>query len=160
MVTKMARLLGVEGGRIYKNTGYFNPGVHNGVDVFTRPRSQVYVPVNWGITITSSYNPTRQWGQVQGWATICDRRYGFVAAHFDPIDKPATGQYRAGEFLGLVAGRVPFTPHIHWALNPNEIPPMGTVNPHSVWRHCVGLSQRRANEMLMEAPEDIVGCSL
>ena len=131
----MARVLGVEGGRLL-NLGRFNPPVHRGHDVFAPAGSNVFVPRRTRMTVeNSTFHPNFFKGQISGTLTMCGERFFFVAAHFG--NTPETGEYEAGELLGTVAGGVSFTPHIHWAFAKDHIPPPGTVDPVKIWRECI-----------------------
>lgn len=131
----MARVLGVEGGRLL-NVGRFNPPVHRGHDVFAPPGNGVFVPQRTRMTVrNSSFDPNFFKGQISGTLTMCGERFGFVAAHFG--NRPAIRAYEAGEQLGTVAGGVKFTPHIHWGFARDHVPPPGEVDPVKIWRECV-----------------------
>jgi hypothetical protein len=131
----MARVLGVEGGRLL-NVGRFNPPVHRGHDIFAPAGSSVFVPQSTTMTvINSTFDPNFFKGQISGRLTMCGEQFFFVAAHFG--NRPVPRVYGAGEQLGTVAGPVQFTPHIHWGFNRDRPPPPGTVDPVAIWRECV-----------------------
>ena len=90
----MARVLGVEGGRLL-NLGRFNPPVHRGHDVFAPPGNGVFVPQRTRMTVrNSSFDPNFFKGQISGTLTMCGEEFGFVAAHFG--NRPAIRAYEAG----------------------------------------------------------------
>jgi hypothetical protein len=135
------RFFGVAGGHIsrpggpgtYKPNG---PNPHKGIDVWAPPMSSVYVPLNADVLhiIRTDYNAR---GQAFGWIDFCGIRYGIAMAHF--AVEPVHGTYLPGAYIGRVAGRVPWTPHIHFALARTFIPPQegrDNVDPLKVWREC------------------------
>lgn len=130
----MKRILGVETPGLW-DKGRFNPPVHRGLDVPSKPGSPVVVPYRSRLEIVeTSFNSALK-GQARGWIRICGDRYGFVAAHL--AREPEAGIYREGEQYGTVAGRVEFTPHVHIALAKDHMPPPGDVDPLEVWKACL-----------------------
>lgn len=138
----MSRFLGVEDGHVSKpgGPGQYKPHApepHKGLDVWAPPGSPVYVPLNadWMHVVRADYDAR---GQAFGWISFCHKRYGFAAAHFN--DVPRLGRYEPGDLIGHVAGRVLWTPHVHWAMAEGFVPPdkdRDNVNPYLVWKGCV-----------------------
>lgn len=141
----MARLWGVDGGRVLDQLGRFHPPGHRGLDVFARPGNSVVVPHNCTLQIVNTIFDPNLKGHAFGWIVMDGKRYGFVAAHM--MDRPATGHFAAGVQYGRVAKDIIYkgtrrTPHIHFGLNTDEIPPPGNVDPYEAWLKAVGMSTR------------------
>lgn len=127
-------ILGVSGGHLGEK-GRFNPPIHRGVDVFASPGSAVHA---WAPTeVLGSRNFGGIFGvQTHGYVVAGNKRYGFVIAHLG--SGTSAGKYPAGSKIGSVGNIRGITPHAHWALSANGMPPPGTLDPLGVFRSAAG----------------------